>query len=1023
MARRHGSMRALVEALAALFGEAGDAAPAAAASPAQVMRARAAISEYFLSTDTVSVDEAAELWPRLQALACRAYAATRTAEAAMLAENLPGLVLWRLRHDWAEDPTDGVDRLAILLDIMNGEAGVYMLSHNNLRISAKFGPTSMHRLAGDWIETFRQTLAAVAERTPRALLSAQQLEPVDSFSKPLVSKKFELLYDMPFVQEGLRVVARRANWMTPFWRMLQQMRNPSLAPLTRALFALALVDAHFPRAGAGAHGAAALTAYFRELVQHIDDRAFVPVTEVNATPRTAYEVRVSSALAHQDPYTTDTRAGTVAERLRTDPGVIDFGALLSSGALAIHATAVAKLLASDARDDVSKRARARVAEHAENTWETIQASTSPAQVADALVGAGFTATHCGVLERALLDRFARLRGSGEGDAGGEGGLDDTQQAVGCVAIVGGMVFKLLRSYGYGLDYIREYTTTLSTLEPAYSDLLAALGLPDKGLEQTLRRSMAPRPLMSHVSAARAALDEELRAVEKRAGGPGTHSAAREALLTWFDFRARDLWGVRVPEGDHHSPQGLAPITASIYSDDDLVAAAARIRFGSADAPPAQVMFDPSFAPYLLATVVLDAHHAIVTARFSPEPLARALRVLTWARDYGTGAVANVDGYRTKLTAIIASLSPYLQKDAPTPTVAHAGNVESLLGELHAAVAGAIALIPERARMPTPERPSVRNSAFLAGLFLTAVHKRLEALVAHTAELAESVLGATASVVEAIVTLSRFFSCRLAAVLGHQAVSVHPPAKQAPSLGTWRLVDLVDAVGSLYNEVGDRRADLRADVITLRSDMSRATEALQECEALATQTEGTPFGRYFTPLLARHTQLTRTQTALAIKAGKLLGGAEAPGLKHVSRFLQRWGAVSASYQKATSGEAPEAHIQALAADLRRVWDEIQEERATTPPRRSFSRRELEAAVERLMGGYSEVLDDEGSSTGLSRRANIASWADVNMDALRKRVTIPADIDATRGDASLASRAYVPREDLLAEIDAIFNSTKQ
>lgn len=96
--------------------------------------------------------------------------------------------------------------------------------------------------------------------------------------------------------------------------------------------------------------------------------------------------------------------------------------------------------------------------------------------------------------------------------------------------------------------------------------------------------MAPRPYMNYISAARAALDDELLIVEKRTTGPGTHSAARESLLTWFDFRARDRWGVRIPDRDTTSTQVLAPITASLYSDDDLIAAASKLSFDALDAP-------------------------------------------------------------------------------------------------------------------------------------------------------------------------------------------------------------------------------------------------------------------------------------------------------------------------------------------------------------------------------------------------------------------------------------------------------
>lgn len=139
--------------------------------------------------------------------------------------------------------------------------------------------------------------------------------------------------------------------------MVKGYKDMSMAPLTRALFLLSLVDSYFPKGTATEGSMKALTAYFRELVRTIDNSAFVPITEVNATPRTAYEVRVSSAIVHQNPYVTDTKAGMVAERVRTDAEILTSGALLSSGALSAHATAVAKLLSSNEPDDVSSRAR------------------------------------------------------------------------------------------------------------------------------------------------------------------------------------------------------------------------------------------------------------------------------------------------------------------------------------------------------------------------------------------------------------------------------------------------------------------------------------------------------------------------------------------------------------------------------------------------------------------------------------------------------------------------------------------
>lgn len=163
----------------------------------------------------MSVDEAAELFPRLQFLACRAYAASHTPDAAMLAENLAGLVLWRIHQNWTDREMEAVDQMFVLLEIMNGESGVYMLSNNNLRISAKYGPSNMHLIVSTWLDTFRNVMSVAAKSTPDSLFNSKRMESIEEFSKPLVHAKFNLIYDMPFVQEGLRIVAKKSTGFSP----------------------------------------------------------------------------------------------------------------------------------------------------------------------------------------------------------------------------------------------------------------------------------------------------------------------------------------------------------------------------------------------------------------------------------------------------------------------------------------------------------------------------------------------------------------------------------------------------------------------------------------------------------------------------------------------------------------------------------------------------------------------------------------------------------------------------------------
>ncbi|AJW72256.1 UL37 [Suid alphaherpesvirus 1] len=895
------------------------------------------ILEFFMAPGRETPAGVRGLWARALRLACRAYAATGTCEAAVLAKNLAGLALWRLRHDWDE----GTAPLLELLGVVNADATTAALTEAGLRTSAEFGPDAMFRLVSEWCAAFDEALAGA--RSADDVLAAPRVVPPEQTARALVQPRFATLYDMDFVQDGLRHVARRTNWALPLALAVRQMQNEGLKPLTRALFALTIADEFFHD-----RQNPTLREQFAEAARAVDDAALVPVDEVNATPRTAVEVRVSAALAHGDAYVRELRPGTVARRLRTDQGVL---ALLDPGAQAVHVAAAADL--DHAQVDAT------------GVWEAVQASASPLQVVEALVTAGFTRRHCDLLERAVLDRAPRLT--------------DAQRAVGCTAVVGGVVHRLLDDYGPGLDYVRAYTDVAETLEPLYGDVTAALGLPEKGVEHVVRHCMAPRPPTEHVGAARAALMREVAVAERRAGL--AHSAAREALGTWLGFRAQSRWGLRA-DGAGETPME-APTSAALV---DLAAAADLVNYPSM--VHLEAMADPSFAPFFVVTAVADAYNCLLTASYDRR--AELAQVLTWARDYGAGLIPNVSGYRTKLAALVAALA---REDL---TVAHARNVEALAHELHGVVRAAAEVL----EAPVPAPPALATSAFLGDLMARALRRRLEDLATYTGDLLDSMATAAGAVAERVVALERLFTCRF--VFRGRTASVFAPGEGGPCLGTWRLADVVDAVGAFHAEVNTHRSDMRADAGALRGVMAQTTEALRECEALGLQAP------VFRTLCADHARLSKLQTSAALTAGRLQA---ATVLRPVERFLARWDLVSAALRRAVD----ERGVLALAATLRETWTEAREEQA--PPAAAFTPGELREAADRVLGDYHEVATDGDAgpdAVPLSASVNVRDWAAVNLEVLRRGARAPDDAGA---GVPLLAQTWVPVDRLLAEVDAV------
>nr|WHT50062.1 inner tegument protein [Bovine alphaherpesvirus 5]WHT50137.1 inner tegument protein [Bovine alphaherpesvirus 1]WHT50223.1 inner tegument protein [Bovine alphaherpesvirus 1]WHT50311.1 inner tegument protein [Bovine alphaherpesvirus 1] len=1036
-------VRALWAALERLDGD-------AAADPAAALaEARAAISEFLLASGLSSLDFVAPRWAALQRAACRAYERLRTPDAALLAENLPGLVLWRLpgaAHDTAA-------LMAGVRDLANGmiaEAPLGHLAAARLRATAAFGPVNAQRVVVEWTSLFleiyaREDAACVGVLGP----DPAPRSPAGSAAvvRPLLQSRFRLLYDMPFFQAGLSALAHAANWKVPMAAVARRAADAAAPPLARALFAVALVDEYFPEPD-DEDAAPGLAEAFAEIADSVPPEALVPVGEANAFARTSHDVRVSAALAYRDPFVRGAAAGSVAARVRADAEILADDALLGRDAVAVHAGAVARLLERAGADagggaPATAAALARVAEHAAAVWDAVQASATPDQAVETLAAAGFTPGTCAMLERAVLAQLSRPEPRPRAPA-------DALQAVGCVAVAGGVLFKLFDAYGPSADYLAHYTATIANLHPYYADVLPLLGLPDGGLEQTIRHCMAPRPRTDYVAAIRAALVAEAAAADKRAAGASARAAgeggggdraeaaaaagaaAREALLTWFDLRAGERWGVAPPAAEAPPPAaaatfGGAPAAAATPGGAAEFARAARaLEFPRTDAVPAAVLRDPAFAPYFAAAVLSDVLVAADALPFGAACVAQLLPLIAWARDCGAGAVANVDGYRTKLSALAAGLWPFVDAGAPAPTTTQVRNAEAVLGELHAAAVAAAECLPPDARPPVPARPRVGGCVFLASMYMHAAFARLQGYAAETEALAASMAAAVGAVAGAVARLGALFDCHFAPVPGQQMLAVYA-ARGAPcSLGTWRSADLADAVRGARAEAERARAEVRVSLAALQRAAARTTQALQECEAADARPPGGGLDDAHRALLAGHSALVRAQTALALAAGKLVAGAEAPGLHEVGRFLRRWDAIGAALGRALDDRAGERDVAELVARLRGVWDEVQEERraaAPGPARAGPDAAAAEEAVLALLEGYSEVQGDEGSPALLDARADVADWAGVDRGPLQRR----ADVADSGGDgdggvsaaagADAAAGPWLTTEDLLAEVDGV------
>ncbi|SCO83527.1 tegument protein UL37 [Spheniscid alphaherpesvirus 1] len=1005
-----------------------------------ISEARAAISAFCFSSETMTTTQVAKTWYEAHRLLCDMYVATKSPEAALLAENFIGLVLWRVRISWSRTTAlSDADVLLSLVESMTDASVVDMITSSGLRASATFGPNLLRGILIDWITTFKKIVMGVSSFSAVKMFDNPESIPASSFTAHLTVPTFTLIYDMPFVQDGLRLVAESVNWTIQYRMLADRCRDKSLTPLTRVLFTLALVDEYFTDCELSRQLPKSLVTAFREDVDALGEAELMSPDEANSTQRTASEVRVSAAIAYRDPLVREIQPGMAAVRIRTDPSMFSPGGPLTDEALAVHTAAVVRLISLPASvdahtDQVVQSAKARLAESARATWDTVHSSSAPHMVLSALITSGFVPKNCRMYERVLSTSFTRscseqhIADSITNNTSVHTvQFDDVQQTVGCLATLGSAVHTLTEYYGPGSDYIEKYTNAVETVGKDRGVFFASLGLPEGGIEQVLRHCMAPKPLTDYIKAERDALLTEIDTSDKINSSSGQirrhGNAAREALLTWFDLRAKETWGLDVPSGTYRDQVSSADAVANIdsrrFTEATFIITAASIRYPETVSVQHDILSAPAFAPYIVSTAVADALSVATSTVFTSAGLKAAIDVIQWARNYGASIVPNVDGYRTKLTALLLALTPFTSLSSPPPKTSDAENIEALLGELHAAVTMAMSTLPKEIGMVPPAKPAVANSVLLASLHGTALRRRLETLIEKTAVFAETVTSNAKTALELVKVLQRFFSCRFKTIGETGQLLVVSGKSSRNSFGTWRLVDVIDAISSVCGECADKRIEIRAADMSLREVMAETTAQLKACETLYAQT-GDDSRAAFGAMASDYAKLSHLQTTIVIRTGKLLSGQEMPALRHVSRFLARWTKVNTSYRNALKGDSPEA-LLSLATSLRSVWDELETERASVPNiALTNSNRDLSDAVGTLLEKYPPIDSESFAPVTLSSKCNIANWSDNDFATLERGVIPPTVPNpAEYADDFLCKERVFP-EDLLAVVDAIFQN---
>ncbi|AQS79178.1 tegument protein UL37 [Ateline alphaherpesvirus 1] len=1041
LARELRRTSAMTEARAA---RAADPA-AAGAVPAEraflvVARLRAAVASFLLAPASVAPEHVRGGWSRLLALLRELHGALALPETALLLENLPGLVVPRLDVAVPRDREGAfraMDAAVRCVRHMAGAETVHALEEAGLRTSAALGPGATQSRVEDWVRRWLSVAQGLHAADPRGSAEFLDAPPLRESAPPalgqpgagLTAAQYDVIFGAPFVQRGLRHLARVGNRVSVVAAHLRRVGDASLTPLTRALFTLALVDEHLLGPDGRGEIPPRVVERFRRDVAQVDPSIMIPPLEAVGMARSRGEVRVSSALSARTPGAASAAPGTLMTRVRTDADVLGGRPQhVSASALAVFQPAISALLQLG-EASAAPEVRRRLLDLLHDTWALLQNTASPDAALAALVDAGFTPANCAAYLAALEGFLASGHMPPAGPGADPRELGEIQQLFGCISLLGRWVFALAREYGRHAEYVRTFRRLQAACEQQHARLSHAAGLSRGVLSQALARIMGPVTPTGHLAALRRALVEEFEAAERRFHD-GRPSLLREPALAWVDIYGQTTWDV-VPHTPHAGTAAatLLPAGPVEHGPEAHVAAAAAIRFPALEFSAPEILADPGFAPYVMALAVGDALEVAAQTAYLPRPLAFAARVLAWARDFGLGYLPSVGGHRTKLGALITLLEPGLRADAPPPAMQTVESVEQLLRELHQIVQTGVEQVAPHVRLRRVAEPGVGDSLLLMSMYALAARGALHELAADADPLVRRLEDAAAALRAHMRALAAFFECRFEGDGARVFALPHAAAcgsATGPKLGPWSPDAVADAVSRYCAGYHDAKLSYTAALAGLRS-LASETGALQgACEALAAQVALE--NNVLAHALREINSFALLLSSLHARASRLLTGGRVPAFAPVARFLARWRRLSSAHAAARAAEGPEP-VADFVRELRDTWAELRAEgpQATegapgsSPEQRALAVREVLASAPR----GDEVADGGAAGRGpvtLTSRHNLGAWGDYSLGPLGRPTEYPSSIAMTPQSITAAMGSdWIMTGHLLQVMDGVFRAS--
>ncbi|UVC67262.1 tegument protein UL37 [Human alphaherpesvirus 1] len=976
---------------------------------------RAAMA-FLLSGTAIAPADAQACWQPLLEHLCALHRAHGLPETALLAENLPGLLVHRLVVALPEAPDQAFREMEVIKDTIlavTGSDTSHALDSAGLRTAAALGPVRVRQCAVEWIDRWQTVTKSCLAMSPRPSIEAlgetslkMAPVPLGQPSANLTTPAYSLLFPAPFVQEGLRFLALVSNRVTLFSAHLQrpQERRPSLP--SRALFTLALVDEYLTTPERGAVVPPPLLAQFQHTVREIDPAIMIPPLEANKMVRSREEVRVSTALSRVSPRSACAPPGTLMARVRTDVAVFDPDVpFLSPSALAVFQPAVSSLL--QLGEQPSTGAQQRLLALLQQTWTLIQNTNSPSVVINTLIDAGFTPSHC-THYLSALEGFLAAGVPARTPAGH--GLGEVQQLFGCIALAGSNVFGLAREYGYYANYVKTFRRVQGASEHTHGRLCEAVGLSGGVLSQTLARIMGPAVPTEHLASLRRALVGEFETAERRFSS-GQPSLLRETALIWIDVYGQTHWDI-TPTTPATPLSALLPVgQPESHAPSVHLAAATQIRFPALEGIHPNVLADPGFVPYVLALVVGDALRATCSAAYLPRPVEFALRVLAWARDFGLGYLPTVEGHRTKLGALITLLEP-AARGGLGPTMQMADNIEQLLRELYVISRGAVEQLRPLVQLQPPP-PEVGTSLLLISMYALAARGVLQDLAERADPLIRQLEDAIVLLRLHMRTLSAFFECRFESD-GRRLYAV--VGDTPDRLGPWPPEAMGDAVSQYCSMYHDAKRALVASLASLRSVITETTAHLGVCDELAAQVSHED--NVLAVVRREIHGFLSVVSGIHARASKLLSGDQVPGFCFMGQFLARWRRLSACYQAARAAAGPEP-VAEFVQELHDTWKGLQTERTVVvaPLVSSADQRVSRCGMRPGPAPQSPAAD----RVVLSRR-DLGAWGDYSLGPLGQTTAVPDSVDLSRqGLAVTLSMDWLLMNELLRVTDGVFRAS--